>query len=589
MGGERGRGLVCIKRVSKGATVLEDSTPIVTLQHHYSRRCCVACAVCRRVVDDFETQTDRILSNVGQRLHVDHPDVWRAAHQVPLLMHKGDIPLTSPPIPPPPVAAAHTHSSAMSVSTASSSAAAEWTYCERGCGEVFCSKRCKKIAWGVYADVPHPHRILCVDLPADKQDAWEEFKSHALRTYEYFQLAASVYAVIMFNVTYGRMALEDAMQEMLLFAGKSWPELLDVPLLAGGEHVTVTEADEYKRKRQEALEESLRLLKAALYDPGSCFGPLFTVDVYSRVVGQLDLTCAAVQLTNPLSAAVDTIMTSHQQQQHETALSTPTHRNRHRGSSRSVWPSSMSFASLLLRGTAESEPKTPKTPSSAWSDGNSSTSASWEYPEDTFARTVKPLLGVLARVVRERRDEYNAMQGSLFPPEMNTDDGTEDLSSFPDFEGVAVFKSVSFLNHSCDPTVDVVFGRDTSVRVVARGDMRMGSECLMSYTGCTEDNSDLSRRQHTLLYDYKFLCTCATCRSQAADIMCRRRAAAGGNTSGPSSSAASSLPVLLPATPVVPPTAAQVEAAQRVVAEVQHQQRANSSKTNKAKKKKRKT
>eukprot|EP00397_Hematodinium_sp_SG-2012_P027276 GEMP01028651.1.p1 GENE.GEMP01028651.1~~GEMP01028651.1.p1 ORF type:complete len:513 (+),score=80.12 GEMP01028651.1:460-1998(+) len=85
---------------------------------------------------------------------------------------------------------------------------------------------------------------------------------------------------------------------------------------------------------------------------------------------------------------------------------------------------------------------------------------------------------------------------------------------FNDFEGLGIYQTIAFLNHSCYPNLEVrnIAGSD---RVQGRALRRIdiGEAVCMSYMDAEEP---LAKRQKTLFVDYLFHCRCIKCRVQGA-------------------------------------------------------------------------
>lgn len=86
--------------------------------------------------------------------------------------------------------------------------------------------------------------------------------------------------------------------------------------------------------------------------------------------------------------------------------------------------------------------------------------------------------------------------------------------------GVAISPTVALINHSCEPNVAVCFprGPNKGMHVVAFRDIKAGEEVLSSYIDVTLPRE---QRQQNLLKQYKFVCNCALCLSEAKQFNAR--------------------------------------------------------------------
>lgn len=81
--------------------------------------------------------------------------------------------------------------------------------------------------------------------------------------------------------------------------------------------------------------------------------------------------------------------------------------------------------------------------------------------------------------------------------------------------GTAAYLLPSFLNHSCEPSLDVAWrGGDAEVTLLARHDVAAGDELTIAYV---DTDAGLASRREALRYGYGFVCRCALCVEQEAE------------------------------------------------------------------------
>ncbi|KAG1680830.1 hypothetical protein FOA52_008163 [Chlamydomonas sp. UWO 241] len=102
--------------------------------------------------------------------------------------------------------------------------------------------------------------------------------------------------------------------------------------------------------------------------------------------------------------------------------------------------------------------------------------------------------------------------GCVLPPSRDTQFG-------PATSGSAAFMLASLLNHSCEPNIEVVFRRNSSVAsFTAARDIGAGEQLFVSYL---DEGLPLAARRSHLEFGYGFTCKCVRCVEEEADAATR--------------------------------------------------------------------
>lgn len=75
----------------------------------------------------------------------------------------------------------------------------------------------------------------------------------------------------------------------------------------------------------------------------------------------------------------------------------------------------------------------------------------------------------------------------------------------------ALYRSLSFVNHSCAPSCAMVESRDFVKVLAAREDMAAGEEVTFSYNRELMKTTDAAERQRLVRGDFGFDCCCRAC------------------------------------------------------------------------------
>lgn len=90
--------------------------------------------------------------------------------------------------------------------------------------------------------------------------------------------------------------------------------------------------------------------------------------------------------------------------------------------------------------------------------------------------------------------------------------------------GSAVFRTLSYVNHSCTPNVFSIFNTKTNRQTVYAGwNIKAGQQILISYFGGNEDFLTREQRLEQTRRDWGFACSCAVCLQSAITDPARER------------------------------------------------------------------
>ncbi|PFH36449.1 putative histone lysine methyltransferase, SET [Besnoitia besnoiti] len=396
-----GRGLVARRAFKAGEVIYDDATPLVAVQHEYSRRCSWACGWCFAFLGNLREQLEQILSNDFSGA-VARDATLRTGLQLlsdDFLRREGLC--LARPIP-----------------------------CDRRCGVVYCSELHKR-----RAQTESFHRLLCLEASPRTARAWQAFAAHSRRSHENFLLAGRAYAQILVDVLCGRKSVKDALEPFQLFHSQRWEDLADETFVPPetrakeGSHVPLAS----REGRRRLLSESFALLcrvflsrdvlgespwadargdgdpeteggSAVINEPWSA---LFSLDVYSHLLGAFDLVNVNIEFDNPLNAVL------------------------------AESPRLVAFAPCVrLFRLAK------RVASCADADEIDSAELQ-ENGEAPLERLAKSFLQDAPLTAAERR-ELAALARDLLPP----------------FMGIGLFRAVSMTNHSCYPNAEVKALRD---------------------------------------------------------------------------------------------------------------------------------
>eukprot|EP00873_Tetraselmis_striata_P025291 jgi/Tetstr1/445555/TSEL_033328.t1 len=330
--------------------------------------------------------------------------------------------------------------------------------CPAGCGEVYCSQACLE------ADSSNGHALLCTGPIDDADHPLVRFKGHACETNDIFLLAGRALArAIQSWKSNGRDA-EAATLPLRCFHGRPWWDAV----AAGDSN------PELRQQCQQLVADSVGLFKEALVALGhwdDALASFVNEEFFSRLVGTFELNNIGIQMRSPLKAAIDSAMAGDNEnvpaqvagllEGLEQAAQAPGHDHHH--------------------SQDDSDDG-----SGGGSPGDSAGGDSGDPPESD--------------------DEDSAGSAEL---------GIHSPDTLGFFDGTGLYALACMMNHSCLPSVKLLYpedGRGTGVaRVVALSDLLKGEEVYHSYL---DVKWPFPRRRRTLERSYGFVCACQRCSSE---------------------------------------------------------------------------
>jgi len=114
----------------------------------------------------------------------------------------------------------------------------------------------------------------------------------------------------------------------------------------------------------------------------------------------------------------------------------------------------------------------------------------------------------------EDGEEQDMEDGEGAEDEEIEDNSENSDSVFPSFDGLGLFPIESCFNHSCTPNVIVKFFEDNTAHIVAHAPIKKGEELLHSYVNY--EAPLLTRRKQ--LREYGFTCVCLKCQNEQASL-----------------------------------------------------------------------
>eukprot|EP00397_Hematodinium_sp_SG-2012_P018141 GEMP01018570.1.p1 GENE.GEMP01018570.1~~GEMP01018570.1.p1 ORF type:complete len:483 (-),score=102.09 GEMP01018570.1:1094-2542(-) len=434
-----GLGLFSKAAVSSGGPLFTE-VPAYTMQNTGNRRLVTACAFCHRYVGSVNTQIETIFQE-DRFVHV----------------------------------AAELASHARDWSKIAGNYDSEVVRCTQGCGEVYCSTRCRADQF------EHSHNFLCVGQLQENAPLME-FKYHALEYYETMLLAATIFANLI-NRTRAGMDMRSMMQELLGFTQQPLEHACRAP-------PGRPKDDEFMEHTQKVVETGFTLLRDHFnsLDLPLTARELFTSsEFFSRILGMFELNNVDIEISHPLQGVFQHLAaTAYTNADHE-ALTTLLREKA--VVMRCVWGKDTT-------GILDSD------------------SEAYESEDDD----------------NMEHDHHNHHHDHDHDHEMQIDDNIEEIRkevskldlielsnlAWPAFHGTAFSQLVSRCNHACDPNGKVEYlAGSRELTCQAQRDVPENTEIRISYI---DQFRPLQYRQRKLR-EYGFDCECAKCQQEAANVL----------------------------------------------------------------------
>ncbi|CAM9789811.1 unnamed protein product [Ectocarpus fasciculatus] len=403
--------------------------------------------------------------------------------------------------------------------------------CLEGCGEVYCSPRCRSEHW------ERCHRLLCVGSVPDEEaqdHPLVAFRIHAMQTNEIFLLVGEVMARIATAFTKKMQAepgadgngdVDDEMSAARApfadFVQEPWWEVAvarDARDEEAGPSSSSCRSTGDENAAAAALpgtlralcEESSALLRSAF---ARALGPLpatlehaLAGEMFGRVVGMFEQNNMGVRAPSPIPEVLRELLSSSEDDD-------PT------GISRDV----LGEVAQLVGEVMDEE----------YDDEEESDDDEEEEEEEGVTRCA-PRDALDEPGVDPRQDQDEAIVERAI--DRGGEEGEEGVSLFPPLDGTALYSLICCMNHSCRPNCLVLYpGRRREKKkatadpgnpgagavrsadplvaeVVLLEDVPAGEELTQSYV--TRDMGFVERRE--ALEDYGFFCTCPRCLEEEA-------------------------------------------------------------------------
>ncbi|CDJ47120.1 hypothetical protein, conserved [Eimeria brunetti] len=457
LGGKRERGLVASEPIEASEVIYTEESPLLAVQHEFSRLCGLTCSNCLRFVGSLKDCIRHVLIQGGR-----HELVADLSLLPDSFIQKTGLSL-GPVVP-----------------------------CgETGCPAVYCSQECYE-----HARRDTIHRMVCVEA-ADRK-AWLKFLSHARRHHDGLVMAGACVAQVVFEVLFKGRQFPEALRRFRQFYSAPWESLAPDSSVSGGPAGSLggprTDTAEGRRS---LLLESLELLKRVLDPIISCsgdpelrdtLGSLFQLDLYSRLLGTFSLVCLDVEFPHPLNRRL-------------VDLQRTLFLLRYRREEIPEGLCGVPLEVLAPSGVCQR-------PSLRLQD----VSAEDEQHAFLLRKFLKEVHAIT------RWDDDDAGPEEPGSPEASADPSvyTWGAPLLP-FIGWGLFRLGSMTNHSCWPNAEADFPlHSTALEVRALRPIDMEEEVTVSYI---DEALPLHQRRQILQKHYGFTCTCPRCVVEAAEAL----------------------------------------------------------------------
>ena len=250
--------------------VLFREAPRLSVEHRRSQLESLCCGQCHCYLDSVEAQLSRRLEHGGyaiKKLDLCQPALGKMTRALPAAVQ-----------------------------------------CRGGCAAAYCGDDCRDAAWAGH------HKLLCAGPDAPKapaeREALEAFNGLAATWTDHLELAARVLANTA-SVALRRIDAGEAEAPALVAAWAPWRQGVKDEWwrTAGSSEATdgMSRAD-FEVEVKKVTAESLALLQAAVPAEAARFPGLFSVEVWSAVLGMLDMNCMGIKVGCPIREYLDHVL-----------------------------------------------------------------------------------------------------------------------------------------------------------------------------------------------------------------------------------------------------------------------------------------
>eukprot|EP01043_Picozoa_sp_COSAG02_P013257 COSAG02_NODE_527_length_20704_cov_120.745462_9_plen_674_part_00 len=397
--------------------------------------------------------------------------------------------------------------------------------------------------------------------------AWLAFQEHALGTNETFILAAQLLARYFCSGGDGKAESCDTSQTTVPHSRRAaevleglistlWWDLPSASIGAAesGQQSGQQSDREYKDEEASVMDvaTSRRVLLQESYEHLApitrAAGAEVTIEMYSRLIGALELNSIAVEIQSPLAAFLQELL-EHQDDAKSASIRASSAMSSSSGDTAVVNKGRVSegsgaeaattatglreqdverAVSLILPHVerrldmvlaADSHEHSSDDPEMTTKSTESLTQAVREpHPKSSIDATASDAVPALKRQrLEEMPSDASATSqpATTVPPTVRLREVIDMLGSvdqlYPPLCGVGLYDGVAMLNHDCEPNAVVVFEQDAMATVAALRSIRKGDEICISYID-VDQNADERRAD---LLDYGFVCSCRRCSEEA--------------------------------------------------------------------------
>jgi len=421
-----GRGLFSSQNFNKNDVIFTEK-PLVSLQQVYNRQEAWCCAHCRTFLGNLDDQFSSLLGltkmNIKSTIHLPFSEKFSNNSTTKTNQNSKNV-----------------------------------VECIWGCGENYCSEKCRDESF------TQNHNLLCVGQIPSTDHPLYQFKQYSIQNNELFLIAAMVLARIITawknsNKSFNIIELQQRLLSQ--FTHKLWSDMY---------HETFTPSD-LQRMAYEAL-ETLKQAFASITIQNWGFNqndvltlaPLFEFEFFSKFLALLEINEIAIGITSPLEPYCKSL---------------PQFPDAERAFGESVLGPLMKTLQARNEGACGEEDDDAEMNDESDGDDDVITSNGGE-------------------------DQIN--------PETEENEGRNEQEDpiFPNFEGIGVYPGTAMMNHSCMPNCIVDFKTDHVLIVTALRPIQRGEELRFSYI---DEYADVEERQNELR-SYGFVCQCPKCVRQ---------------------------------------------------------------------------
>ena len=491
-GKPRGKIVVATAAVARGETLLRER-PLIAMQSVTNKLDVVVCAHCHRFLGDVDYQAD-VLTRTRSRLDIGNHGVVTSDATTD---------------------GADTGSATCRPAMRAAAAAGVYrpvvpVQCLAGCGELYCSAKCRS------HDAARGHDVLCTG-PHEEDHPIVSFKVHAVQTNDIFLFAAKVVADVVKRHEQLDCSCATAWLPYSRFVQEPWWDVVNVP--EGSDDT----AAEFSQKLLDVASESFELLHASLAlwheARGSpecriaAWASFFTLDLWGRIIGMFEQNQVGVRVPSPmclLAQQLPLIRGGVKREKLATELLSIAY---DAGGEEGEGKDEEEEGGEGCCGDDARDDETYHQHPQAHENHEGALVAA-EHPGSAEDRTASGREGQIDRHAETDDSEQDGLGDEEDPYEIEMCMQAEMF--FPPLDGMAMFTLTCCMNHSCAPNVRLQWCNKPDgpieISLVALRSIQEGEELCFSYID--GDIASVNERR-AALKDYGFVCECPRCLSEA--------------------------------------------------------------------------